>query len=194
MKKGLRILISVFAVSLIVVMAAPANEVGAYNCIQQSEPLDALNEYDTVFTGKVIEIKEEKIKFPEATMHKLHVTFLVDQTWQGPSQNMIEIVGQVGLLELEKDKDYLVYAYTVEKDHQIFKKGEFSTSVCSRTIELSKASYDLQQLGEGRAPLQIVQVKKRGDGINLINSMLILLLLGSLITAVNYRRKKQKNK
>lgn len=130
----------------------PVNEIEAYTCVEHYEPLEALQQYDTVFAGEVIEMKQEKVKLSEAVLYKMLVTFRVSQSWKGSTQDEINVVGRKELIDFKVGEDYLVYANSVNKDHQMFKKGEIAYSVCSGTVELVNANYDLQQLGTGKLP------------------------------------------
>ena len=73
------------------------------------------------------------------------VEFKVEKFWKGPRAKKISLkyIGSDCAYQFVVGKKYLVYAYG---------KEILSTSICTRTKELDKASDDLKELGEGEEP------------------------------------------
>lgn len=176
-----------FSVTLFTISTNNSNITFAWICAENPEPKEALKTFDVVFSGKVIELKEEKIKFPNAVEYKSVISFEVINTWQGINQSQVKIVGMPDLLEFEKGKEYLVYAYTQKEDKNIWKTNDVVTSVCSRTVELSKADYDLQQLGQGQKPTE--QVKLVNSNVKTIAISFFVLLIVFAVYRIIKRRK-----
>jgi hypothetical protein len=108
----------------------------ACGCQQSGRsPREELKRVDAVFSGEVINVNWEKIEFK------------VEKIWKGPRTKRISVKHRDELSDCTYKfvvgKKYLVYAYG---------KEIFSTYVCTRTKELVNASYDLNELGEGKEP------------------------------------------
>jgi len=107
----------------------------ACGCQQPGSPREKLKRVDAVFSGEVINVNWEKIEFN------------VEKIWKGPRTKRISV----------KHRDELsscTYVFVVGKKYLVYAYGKkiFSTHVCTRTKELDKASYDLNELGEGEEP------------------------------------------
>jgi hypothetical protein len=105
----------------------------ACDCARPGSPREELQRVDAVFSGEVSSVTREKIEFK------------VEKFWKGPRAKSISIEYEQSdcAYVFAVGKKYLVYAYG---------KGIFSTSICTRTKELDKASDDLKEIGEGKEP------------------------------------------
>ena len=105
----------------------------ACSCARPGSPGEELRRVDAVFSGEVSSVNRERIEFK------------VEKIWKGPRAKRISIKYELSTCTyvFVVGKKYLVYAYG---------KGIFSTSICTRTKELDKASGDLKELGEGKEP------------------------------------------
>ncbi|WP_404445009.1 hypothetical protein LG307_18355 [Sutcliffiella horikoshii] len=113
----------------------------ACSCLPPGTPQEELAKMDAVFKGKVLEVDE---KFNSTTKVKLSVS----ETWKGVNSKEVVIYTAMDSaacgVYFEKDKEYLVYAHMED--------GEYTTYLCSRTVELAQAHSDLNELGEGTFP------------------------------------------
>jgi hypothetical protein len=105
----------------------------ACDCAPPGSPREELRRVDAVFSGEVSGVSREKIELK------------VEKFWKGPRAKRISIEYEQSdcTYIFAVGKKYLVYAYG---------KGIYSTSICTRTEELDKASDDLKELGEGKEP------------------------------------------
>ena len=111
----------------------------------------ALNESRAVFSGKVLEVREDAQTF------SLVVRLRVERFWKGSPKGEVRVFtwrggGDCGY-RFEVGESYLVYAHGAGD-------GSLSTNICQRTARLSEASKDLRALGRGRA----VPRRSRGTG------------------------------
>lgn len=101
----------------------------------------ALNESRAVFSGKVLEVRED------AQTLSVVVRLRVERFWKGSPTREVRIMtgrggGDCGY-HFEVGESYLVYAHGAGD-------GSLSTNICQRTARLSEASKDLRVLGRGR--------------------------------------------
>ncbi|WP_127585441.1 hypothetical protein [Paenibacillus koleovorans] len=155
------LLITIFGWGLGLSCLSTFDHVLALNCAAPGKPREELAKYDVVFSGVVRMVETKNVRFPNAIEPKKVVIFDVHSIWQGLQQNRIKVVGTPDHLQFERGKPYLVYAYTQQEDKHIWSKGDIVVSACTRTVELAKADYDLQQLGQGYPPTERTDVKDR---------------------------------
>jgi hypothetical protein len=105
----------------------------ACDCARPGSPREELQRVDAVFSGEVSSVTREKIEFK------------VEKIWKGPRAKRISI---------EYEQSDCTYVFAVGKKYLVYAsgKGVFSTSICTRTKELDKASDDLKEIGEGKEP------------------------------------------
>ncbi|WP_059173977.1 hypothetical protein [Bacillus sp. FJAT-27445] len=146
----------VFAVCLGIITAVPL--VGhACKCDDLPSVEQELAESKAVFTGKVIEIKEEKKFSSGSTIEK--VLFEVQETWKGPSDSHVILESSQTSCSIifKKGEEYLVYA----KQNPDFKnKTVYTSQLCDRTVEAAKAGEDFRVLGKGEPPVKAVNLEK----------------------------------
>ena len=173
--------------SFIVLMAAP-NISYACKCLDKPSVEQELKTSSAVFSGKVIEIKEEKRN--DTIVEKVLIE--VNQTWKGPaeSQIILESLQSSCSFTFRKGKEYIVYATL---NSEMNDKTALTTEVCDRTVLLENAEEDLKLLGGGRKPTKNVNRVDEMDSPGLAWS---LWIPGSAIAAATglgywiWRRKK----
>ncbi|CEG28817.1 hypothetical protein [Bacillus sp. B-jedd] len=143
--------------SFIVLMAAP-NVSYACKCIDKPPVEQELKTSSAVFSGKVIEIREEKRN--EGVVEK--VLFEVNQTWKGPaeSQIILESIQSSCSFTFRKGMEYIVYAVPNSETND---KTALTTGVCDRTALLENAEEDLKLLGDSRQPTKEVNREDEMD-------------------------------
>lgn len=120
----------------------------ACTCVVGAPICDTFWKTDAVFAGEVLEIAP--IPNPSGRQFMAHkrVRFRVEQSWRGAVEGTVEITtgsggGDCGY-GFEKGERYLVYASA--------RDGALSTSICSRTRPLARASEDLDYLKAALRP------------------------------------------
>ena len=120
------------------------NTAYACSCMIPESPRDSLQKSDAVFSGKVVEIKEENPSYPLiSSMDPVWVSFEVDKVWKGPRDPITIQTPQSSAscgYSFEKGESYLVYAYQ--------NGNTLEVSLCSRTTLVSNAAEDLEELGK----------------------------------------------
>ncbi|WP_308639712.1 hypothetical protein [Paenibacillus silvisoli] len=115
------------------------------------EPKEAIEKADAIFIGTLMEVKQERKQegIVGPILNRDANLFDVSTVFKGINQSQIIIYdnGEEAScgIDLAVGESYLVYVYAN-------KEGEYYTSLCSRTMEASKAGEDLKLLGEGKAP------------------------------------------
>jgi len=168
-------------------MAAP-NISYACKCLDKPSVEQELKTSSAIFSGKVIEIKEEKRN--DTIVEKVLIE--VNQTWKGPaeSQIILESLQSSCSFTFRKGKEYIVYATL---NSEMNDKTALTTEVCDRTVLLENAEEDLKLLGGGRKPTKNVNRVDEMDSPGLAWS---LWIPGSAIAAATglgywiWRRKK----
>ncbi|MFD2615000.1 hypothetical protein [Paenibacillus gansuensis] len=134
-----------FLFSLVIL---PINKAYACSCAEL-EPKEAFEKAESVFTGRVLSSKQQRIQNGVmGAIENRDVNLLeVQETWKGVNQSQV-IVYDNGHeascgFHFSVGSTYLVYTYKG-------KDGERYTSFCSRTNEVSKAGEDLKFLGQGK--------------------------------------------
>jgi hypothetical protein len=127
----------------------------ACSCAYQPDPKKALEEAHVVFSGKVLDIKQGVYGWRNAV--RLHV----EKGWKGVDQTEIIVLTNAGGspscgFNFQVGKLYLVYAYLSNETGT----EQFHTSTCSRTVSLSSAQSDLEQLGQPYQPKNKINLTK----------------------------------
>ncbi|MEW8986348.1 MAG: hypothetical protein AB2401_04960 [Bacillus sp. (in: firmicutes)] len=119
----------------------------ACKCVEEKTVEDELDSSKAVFSGKVIEIKNEN--------NNRKILFEVEDTWKGVSQTEIILEDEWSSCSTDffEGETYLVYAHEFQ--------GELTTDICDRTRELSSAGEDLATLGTGATPTEEVDLKSK---------------------------------
>jgi hypothetical protein len=127
----------------------------ACKCVEPNSVEEELKLSDTVFKGKIIEIKKDK--------HSRRILFEVTNIWKGLSTSQIVLIDEISScsINFNDGQEYLVYANNYGDD-------VLTTNICDRTIELKSADNDLLLLGEGEAPTEIVNLESESKYFNVI--------------------------
>jgi hypothetical protein len=188
--KYIRALLLIFVI-LISAMFIDHRVSYACSCVPIGSVDKELKEAKAVFSGKVIEIKQNK----RAGYYS--VLFEVSKTWKGVKTNQIIIKTGLGGgdcgFSFVKGQNYLVYAH----ESEMYGKKSLNAIICSRTNELSSSQEDLTLLGDGKVPAKKVDYLKEFRRENsaiilkiIIISCAISILLVFLAKTGNKKRKK----
>ena len=141
----------------VLLLPAAAARLGACDCIRL-QPLSAAVRKETpyIFEGKVVEIGERTLHTvrtrsgggsSETRPTGREIVFEVTRAWNGVTTKRVTAAADVSdcMFPFEIDHTYVVFAW---KDA----RGAPSTSICTRTIESSKAADLLAQLGPATTP------------------------------------------
>jgi hypothetical protein len=165
-------LMSSFFYILIAYIPSSAN---ACSCAQPPSVKSELSSSDVVFSGKVISVREKRSLNGYLTKQAI---FEVSQTWKGVKQSQIMITtgqggGDCGINFIEGE-DYLVYS----RESDMYGKKLLTSIICDRTVELVAANEDLSVLGEGKPPVEKVDIVS-----NDVNSRNLIFILFGVIVA-----------
>lgn len=129
-------------VMTVVVAAAYVPPTWACSCMPPPAPLEAKAQMDGVFSGTVLSVEGLE---PGEMGIPVEVTLDVHTIWKGdPGAKVVVRTANNSAacgFNFEEGQQYLVYAHQED--------GEWTTNLCTRTAELSRASADLDALGEG---------------------------------------------
>ncbi|WP_232695906.1 hypothetical protein [Brevibacillus daliensis] len=157
-----RCMIVIFvAMSLFVVTPSTSY---ACSCVSLT-PTEKFEKADSVFVGTAKDIKNKQGSFFPAN-HPMSDSdanvFVVEKSWKGnpPSQLIVYDNGHEEScgVDFKIGNSYLVYAKTDTE-----KKDILLTSFCDGTIEASKATEVLAQLGDGTKPSLITEISVESD-------------------------------
>ncbi len=113
----------------------------ACSCIAPPGPLEAMEDADFVFTGKV----ESIIPVNDEYSNSLFVKFSIRTQWKGDLSEEVFVKTADNSAacgyNFKRNQSYLVYGYVNE--------GVMGTSICTRTTSLEQADEDLRILGSG---------------------------------------------
>ena len=171
----------------------------ACSCVQPGSALDELDKRDFVFSGKVknmVDPKKNEVILSSADPITIH--FDVKEVWKGINESEVLVVTERDSascgFNFVMNEEYLVYGNMIE--------GKKHVSVCSKTTLLNEATADLNELGEGKLPTEIVTIEYDEDeGTNSGNqqdsSVIWIVLLSvfvSILISISYllvRKKKR---
>ena len=126
----------------------------ACSCVQPGPPSEELERSAAVFVGRVFLV--EHSYDPEGRIvtrdDRTTIGFDVSAVWKGTVHEDTYITtpptgGACGFTFVEGE-EYIVYAYDSHYDD-----GGYSTGICTRTALLGQAQQDIDELGQGDAPL-----------------------------------------
>jgi hypothetical protein len=177
MKKLLPWMISFLVIMTVILMFLPKNSY-ACSCVQPGTPSEELNNSKAVFTGKVLEIKEDKKSYEKKVM------FEVLSTFKGVSESPVTLY--TGM-----DSAACGFNFIVGEEYLVYASGDgkLQTTLCSRTAELSAANNDLKELGIGKELEKNVDLKEESDNQFPFTIVLVIVGLG-VIGAVIFTRKR----
>jgi hypothetical protein len=180
MVKRLFLVFSMFiCLATFALTARPSVSYGC-KCVEPKTVEEELQLSDTVFKGKIIEMKQDK--------HSRKILFEVVNIWKGLSTSQIVLIDKPSScsIDFNEGHEYLVYA----KNNG---NGKLTSNICNRTIELISADKDLLLLGEGSPPTEIVNLENELKQFNLI-WWIAFFGITVLIIAFIWKRKRMENK
>lgn len=133
----------------------------ACSCLPAATAAIALETSDTVFSGKVLQIKKQKplqTKDSDAvrinnSFTSIEAVFEVQKVWKGVSEKHVSVFTASSSAacgyNFEKDQMYLVYGNSGGGE-------KIYTSICSRTSKLENAEEDLEEIGAGKDIKEII--------------------------------------
>ena len=137
----------------------------ACSCAMMPSPEEGFSNAQAVFSGEVIDIKENSGLLGG---YGKTVLFAVKETWKGTNDAEVAITtgdggGDCGVAFVVGQK-YLVYANLSD----MYKEQSLSTTICSPTKELGAAIEDLAVFGQGQVPIDDTTPIDSGKTIYLI--------------------------
>jgi hypothetical protein len=170
-------------IALILFVILSATVITAYPSVSHAckceEPPSVEQELErskAVFSGKIIDIKDEK------NIRK--ILFDVEETWKGVKDTQIILLDEISSCSLDffEGASYLVFAYDFQ--------GDLTTNICDRTKDLSSAQEDLLKLGEGSLPTEEVNLQDqlRNPAVNYMYIWLPMIILFALAVYIISKR------
>ena len=105
---------------------------------QQERSERALADSSAVFAGQVVNIRKEGWRLGRAT-----VSFRVSEVWKGPERETLEVT-------TESQESACGYSFSEGRKYLVYAMGKkMKVNSCGETTPLSKASADLEALGNG---------------------------------------------
>ncbi|MHC0035316.1 hypothetical protein [Pseudoneobacillus sp. C159] len=149
----------------------------ACKCVKQMSVEEQLEFSDTVFKGKIIEIKQKR--------HARKILFEVSNIWKGISTSQIELIDEPSSCSIDfmDGQGYLVYAKNYGND-------VLTTNICDRTVELKNADNDLLLLGEGGLPTEMVNYENEIYHFNVIWWLPIIVIPVLIVSSFIWKRKR----
>lgn len=185
MKKGIGYLL-IITFCMILVSSSPSRA-GACSCAESPSVEDELERSQAVFSGKVLEIRENRNLIGARTKS---VLFEVANTWKGVKQSQIIIkTGQGGGdcgIDFIEGVEYLVYAH----ESDMYGAKSLVSIMCDRTNKLSSSKEDLEILGEGKPPVEKVDLTEKQEGNLLYLWVAIFIFIGLGLFFIIKRLKK----
>ncbi|MEK3889499.1 hypothetical protein [Bacillus sp. FSL K6-3431] len=161
----------------------------ACSCAELSNVEEEFDRSKAVFSGKVVDIKEKR-NLKGYTSKS--VLFEVTNTWKGAEQSQIIITtGQGGGdcgIDFKEKQEYLVYA----NESTMYGSNTLTSLICDRTNELSSSQEDLEILGEGKPPIEKVDLTGKHEGNQFYIWVTVLLVPGLFVIFILIRYKKAK--
>lgn len=145
------------AFALLILLLPAGSPAGACDCMRLPALSAAVRkEAPFIFEGKAVEIVERSLHTTRTTSGGAsgevkpmgrEVIFAVTRAWNGVTAKRVTVAVDESdcMFLFEIDHTYVVFA---GKDA----KGRLVSSICTRTLESSKAAEVLAQLGQGTAP------------------------------------------
>ena len=150
----------------------------ACSCIQPGTAEEGMDRSDFVFSGKVIEIQDSNANlFSQSSADLLEVHFEVSSTWKGVNETEV-------LVYTERESASCGFNFTIEVEYLVYGNehdGKNRVSLCSKTSVLSDAAADLNALGEGQKPSEVVDIKEK---INKENSMGVPITIFAVVVVL----------
>lgn len=159
----------------------------ACSCMQPPPPEEELKRKTAVFSGKVIEIDDTKSNsFLQSSADPIRVVFEVNRTWKGVNQTQ-------AIVYTARDSASCGFNFTLNEEYIVYAYGEDSslrTGICDRTNSIDQAADDLEALGEGSNPSEVVDLLERNKHNYLVYGgvFFILCLLAIVIVRIKHKK------
>ncbi|MFB5678256.1 hypothetical protein ACE3NQ_16650 [Paenibacillus terreus] len=136
-------------VILSMLLVAKPSVVYACSCAEPPSPEEARAQSTAVFSGKAVSLKQ-RTALIVSSGDPVKVTFQVNRVWKGNIGSTTVVTTAMSSescgYEFTEGQQYLVYA----RNDQF--SGVLRTTLCDRTVLLSEAAGDLQELGPSSLP------------------------------------------
>lgn len=188
MKRKINVILLICLLVSIMTISIPSNAY-ACSCVEPVSVQDELSRSESVFSGRVLEVKEERTNRYLSNA----VLFEIGQIWKGRSESQIMIHtgsgdGDCGF-DFKKGEEYLVYA---NPSSMYGNKEQLVTIICDRTNELAQAEEDLAILGEGKIPIKQVDLKREFNRLSLGTWVSVLGIVFIVVVAFLIWRRARK--
>lgn len=185
LKKAIQILVCTF-MGILFISSFPSIT-SACKCAELPSVWEEFERSKAVFSGKVVDIREKRSLNGYTSKS---VLFAVINTWKGVKQSQIIITtGQGGGdcgYDFKEGEEYLVYA----NESTMFGAKSLVSSICDRTNEFSSSQEDLAILGEGKPPIDKVDLTGKHEGNQLYIWVAVIVAIAVVLIFILKRRKK----
>ncbi len=181
MKLVLKLIIGVL-LSQIIFIANPVS-VSACNCYIPENAIEGLEKSDAVFSGKVKNIKKAKVNGETYNA----VLIEVDKIWKGinESQSIVYTSWSSCQFEFEIGREYLLYSYKNGDNYYVMN--------CGRSTDILNGKEDLELLGPGNEPTEIVTLSfEYNKETWILGTIAVVVLLCTSMIIINRRLKERK--
>lgn len=167
----------------------------ACDCAIPENVNEEVGRSSAVFSGTVVRIFDEnKSKLTQSSADPISVVIEVDETWKGINQTEV-------IVNTERDEASCGFEFVLNETYLIYANednGELRASYCSRTALFSDAQEDLNELGVGEKPTEVVTVSTNAtsDILSSTNTTIyiVLFIVIAILTVVySIVRKKKRN-
>lgn len=184
-KKVMTLLTCIFIV--IFIIGSFPSITSACSCADLPSVEEEFERSKTVFSGKVVDIKE-RLSLKGYTSKS--VLFEVTNTWKGVEQSQIIITtgqddGDCGY-NFIKGEEYLVYA----NESIMYGAKSLVSTMCNRTDVLSSSQGDLEVLGEGQPPIEEVNLSGKHNGNQIYIWITMAVAVGIFVFFILNKRKR----
>ncbi|MCY3912895.1 MAG: hypothetical protein OXG43_06570 [Chloroflexi bacterium] len=182
----LRVVLVALALS-VVCFFGYAGQAHACKCVEPGSPSEEMAKFDAVFAGRVVSVHhsydpEARSVGPE---DRSTIGFEVSTVWKGAVHESTTITtpptgGSCGYRFVEGES-YVVYAYDSP-----YGDGGYTAGICGRTALLAEAQADVDELGNGDAPLAGTSgpSAEESEGAALGGAWVIALVVVGVVLAV----------
>ncbi|MFZ3579608.1 hypothetical protein [Virgibacillus sp. DJP39] len=158
----------------------------ACSCAEPGTVTEEVNRNGAVFSGRVIKQSEDVGLF-RSSADPVSVLFNVDNSWKGVNQTQV-------IVETESSSASCGYEFTANEKYLVYasdRNGELHASLCSRTIALTDAESDLEVLGMGTEPSEVVHLenslKDSSVGTIILWVVIGIVVAGGVILVKRFR-------
>lgn len=155
---GTHLLKLMILVTVLSVLIYPVPTAMACDCDPPDTATEAMEVATAVFRGTVIKIHKKQTMSDGERYDK--VLFSVSESWKGMEDSQAIIYTDSFsscTFEFQVGNEYLLYPYGLD--------GKMFIMDCGRSSDISLAKDDLEELGEGKEPTNIVDLEDRNFGV-----------------------------